>query len=70
MNWINITEQMPEIGTSVLATNGQRIRVAHTEDFSAGVFFIEDGQDGYSLEDVTHWQPLPSLPNDKAEARY
>jgi hypothetical protein len=67
MTWTKASDQMPPKGVSVLATNGQRRRVAHVEEFYGELYFVEDGQDGYSFEDATHWAPLLEMPKTERE---
>lgn len=67
MSWIKASDKMPPQGVSVLASNGQRIRVAHVEEFYGNLYFVEDGRDAYSFEDATHWQALPDMPTAAKE---
>jgi Protein of unknown function (DUF551). len=64
--------------TWVLATDGKAWQVAKyriippwdDEDPStADARWVVYGRDGYKFENVTHWMPLPPLPNVKGEAQ-
>lgn len=70
MEWIACNDRLPDLNDDllpssdyVLATDGKGQWVAYIVGFDdEPIRWKEKGRDGYSLENITHWQPLPSLP--------
>ena len=77
MNWISVSDSLPEVGHAVLVTNGEIILVGQREDAPclAGEKkwqWIACGVSGYEWDwvfdayyapdPVTHWMPLPDCP--------
>ena len=76
MEWIKIEEQEPTTtnihssyakSENILATDGERVYLGYmlkigTED-NMSVYWKVAGPEIYTLEDITHWQPLPKLPS-------
>ncbi|MGV6989618.1 DUF551 domain-containing protein [Testudinibacter sp. P80/BLE/0925] len=73
--WIKCSEQLPEKDKRVLIYNGYEALAElceskkvpgrlywQTEDFNLNYGECEQ----LSFDEVTHWQPLPSLPSDVA----
>ena len=58
-DWIPCSERMPELNVPVLVHTGSGMRIDKAYDFGDGVSFYED-----LYGDVTHWMPLPALPQD------
>jgi len=77
--WINEKEQDPPDGKDcyshvksilVMATDGKRVRVAVKRRWADSEYPSDwqiSGSDGYGFYGVTHWMPLPSLPNVQAQ---
>lgn len=67
MDWISVKDGLPEPKTKVL--------VCGTAIGIATAYFWEEGHQnvpsspckGWSLMNVTHWAPLPKLPNGEYE---
>lgn len=71
--WIPVARQLPKVdgGTALLLTNGHYICQGYydvTEEQTGedtwevtGAHFETDGE-GFRLDDVTHYRPLPALP--------
>lgn len=61
--WRKCSEQMPEDGSDVLATDGEEIWLCYKTTMPDGLpWFQPNGQP--HIEGVTHWMPLPSAPNE------
>ena len=58
-DWVKCSERMPELNVPVLVHTGSGMRIDKAYDFGDGVSFYED-----LYGDVTHWMPLPALPQD------
>lgn len=76
MEWIKITDRLPDVGTAILgcingddeacilyvSINSKGLnftgQLGHTRDFFG--YGVEGWE--YSLEQLTHWMPLPSIP--------
>ncbi len=56
-DWIPCSERMPELDVPVLVHTGSGMRIDKAYDFGDGVSFYED-----LYGDVTHWMPLPDMP--------
>ncbi len=70
MDWIKIEDQTPKDGDKVITYfehTGIEIAIYKdlegTEDeiFGKNLFF---NKNGWLTDDVTHWMPLPDIPND------
>ncbi len=59
--WIKCSEQMPEERVRVLVYANQNVFVA---DFDMGRWF-SNISNSYVLGSITHWMPLPQLPEDQ-----
>lgn len=72
MNWIKCRHRMPNYDVDVLITDGEQIVMAYldydTDDFSGNRFDLfnasNDGKFCPEIINVTHWMPLPTLPED------
>jgi len=70
--WINIVDCYPKLKQTVLATDGHTIAVTtfnyneHIDEFHWDFFSSGCGCCDDSMENVTHWMPLP-LPPEKHE---
>ena len=81
-NWISVEERLPEMHTSndifghlesdrVLVMSYGRATVANLRQYHDDAFpalWIETGSDGYAMEHVTHWQPLPAMPGEEPKS--
>jgi hypothetical protein len=75
MEWIKVKDRLPEFGEEVLlACVGNRfgtrsIYIGYLDNIrKSGPVFIEQTSDDDDLTDnnkITHWMPLPDLPDDK-----
>ncbi len=66
-NWIKCSERMPAINTDVMVSDGKVVGMAACRRGRKGDKYfpvVHSGNDWDTLGDVTHWQPLPELPND------
>lgn len=67
MNWIKVEDELPEIGQRVIyyfehvgVHVGKFMKVDNNEDMPYGNIFY--GKSGFLTDDVTHWMPLPEIP--------
>lgn len=58
--WVPVTERLPEVRTEVLVHDGFHQRLIATLE-ADGVW--RDGVESLRLDHVTHWMPLPPLPD-------
>jgi hypothetical protein len=63
MGWIPVDEKKPEPFKDVLVTDGTEITVGYYS--TSRPWSGWETPENYS-GDVTHWQPLPELPDDKS----
>ena len=62
--WRKCSEEMPEDGAEVLASDGDGIWLCYKTTMCDGSpWFQPDGQP--HIEGVTHWMPLPSAPREE-----
>ena len=62
--WRKCSEEMPEDGAEVLASDGVGIWLCYKTTMSDGSsWFQPDGLP--HIEGVTHWMPLPSAPKEE-----
>jgi hypothetical protein len=68
--WIKCSEILPEIGVSVLSTDGELIATTsmnyndYTKEYYWSYFSSGCGCCDTDMKNVTHWMPLPSPPKD------
>ena len=61
--WRKCSDELPEDGAEVLATDGEGIWLCYKTTMSDGSpWFQPDGLP--EIEGVTHWMPLPSAPKE------
>ena len=61
--WRKCSEELPEDGSDVLATDGEEIWLCYKTTMSDGSpWFQPNGQP--HIEGVTHWMPLPKAPEN------
>ena len=59
--WRKCSDELPEDGSDVLATDGEEIWLCYKTTMSDGLpWFQPNGQP--HIEGVTHWMPLPKAP--------
>jgi hypothetical protein len=58
MKWIKCSQEYPNVWVDVLIYDGVDIRVAHFRDDA----WIDSHM--YIHEEITHWMPLPEVPNE------
>jgi len=68
--WISVKDRLPEIGVDVLISYGglpfyHLAFLTHNGDIKW--FNGNHSNTEYSLDDVTHWMPLPEPPKDAKE---
>jgi hypothetical protein len=61
MEWISIKEKIPEIGMSVLVSDGTQICIAFIQSMNKKFTQINTW-DHWIHESITHWMPLPEPP--------
>ena len=62
--WRKCSEELPEDGAEVLATDGEEIWLCHKDTVCDGSPWFQ--QDGLPhIEGVTHWKSLPSAPKEE-----
>jgi len=64
--WISVKDELPKAGRAVLlCVKGERRAVVGYIDMRDGLWVVHGESITYNPTDdfVTHWQPLPSLPN-------
>lgn len=61
--WIQVSEQMPEIGDIVLTAMGGVVNVGEMECSAANCRFFTSVISGRELP-ATHWMPLPAAPQE------
>mgnify|MGYP003611479202 FL=1 len=59
-DWIPCSERMPEYDSEVIVENGNYILNDKCYDFGDGLCFYDDNDSS-----VTHWMPLPEMPEVK-----
>lgn len=70
MTWISVNDRLPEKNKSVLVITKKRsIFIAACDDQNAyklsSVWFLRnDEYVGYTIDNVTHWMPLPEAPKE------
>ena len=65
LRWRKCSEELPEDGAEVLATDGDGIWLCRKDTICDGSpWFQPDGLP--QIEGVTHWRPLPSAPKEQA----
>jgi len=62
MEWIKVSEKLPEKFESVLVYDGKKIFLAYIHINSW--ICVCECYEGSSVIDVTHWMPLPEKPKD------
>ncbi|HBY5350830.1 TPA: DUF551 domain-containing protein [Klebsiella pneumoniae] len=65
--WIQVSEQMPEVGDIVLTAMGGVVNVGETECSAANCRFFTSVISGRELP-ATHWMPLPAAPQEVSDA--
>ncbi|WP_171890058.1 DUF551 domain-containing protein [Klebsiella pneumoniae] len=65
--WIQVSEQMPEVGDIVLTAMGGVVNVGETECSAANCRFFTSVISGRELP-ATHWMPLPAAPQESSLA--
>lgn len=62
--WRKVSEELPEDGAEILATDGEGIWLCHKDTISDGSpWFQPDGLP--QITGITHWQPLPKTQEGK-----
>ena len=65
LRWRKCSEELPEDGAEVLATDGDGIWLCRKDTICDGSpWFQPDGLP--QIEGVTHWRPMPSAPKEQA----
>ncbi|MCK9460616.1 MAG: DUF551 domain-containing protein [Proteobacteria bacterium] len=58
--WISVNDKMPEEGTYVLTCDYKNKESVLTARYKEGQFYIFS----FIVDIVTHWMPLPEVPNE------
>ena len=71
--WIPVSERLPEEGELVLALVSEQnlTNTGQVRDRRIAIFSPEDGERGWRIGagKVTHWMPVPLLPEDNSNVR-
>lgn len=62
--WISVKDKLPPIETEVLVANSCYIYVGELLDKGYEQYWVENVE-SLRLDGVTHWQPLPPLPQEE-----
>lgn len=63
MNWIKCDEQMPPIDKDVLVFVNDKYKNIYVAHFTGSEWYCFcECIEGSSVKDVTHWMPLPKIP--------
>lgn len=62
--WTSVEDDLPGIDISVLVVDGDECVVAFRTGYTFNSGWVSS-RGGYDLDDVTHWRPLPALPEGK-----
>jgi hypothetical protein len=70
LKWISVKDELPEEGTNVIVSDGKTVTDdctfmpwgGHTE-FTWQVHAYGYDNDSHTVENVSHWMPLPDAPN-------
>lgn len=63
-NWIKCSEKWPEPYETVLVTHRGFILMAHMAVYEEKKVWALHFVDFYKPSDITHWHPMPDLPDD------
>jgi hypothetical protein len=74
MGWISVTDRLPPDGDVVLAWIGDHVAVERWMErhespvsWSSATLPIGPSWDDHEFEDITHWMPLPSAPQQASQ---
>jgi hypothetical protein len=67
--WISVKDRMPEDDVSILICSKRKTISKATYSSSMGRYNIADSDYWYNELDVTHWMPLPDLPESEDGAK-
>lgn len=62
--WVSVRDRLPEIGVEVLVYDCGFMGVWSLNKTDQGVFWEDGHGDQYSVDEVTHWMPLPEPPEE------
>lgn len=62
MEWVSVSNKLPDLDKRVLAFDGYEIYVAWIDDTSIGNWKYSECCGCYTFNDVTHWAQLPKPP--------
>ncbi len=62
MEWIKVSEKLPEIGIDVLIWDGDARSIGYFNGISFNDFTLQEHGNACRNDKVTHWQPLPEPP--------
>jgi hypothetical protein len=72
--WVSVTDRLPPDGDVVLAWAGDHVAVERWMErhespvsWSSATVPIGPGWDDHEFEDITHWMPLPSAPQQASQ---
>jgi hypothetical protein len=60
--WISVEDRLPERCVRVIVSDGRDVCIAYREDDGDEWFPIDYGY--VSVENITHWMPLPDVPQE------
>jgi hypothetical protein len=64
--WVAVGDRLPEDGQDILFSANDFVeRVIFRGNFNKGDELFETYSDKYTVSDVTHWMPIPPLPEVK-----
>lgn len=64
MEWIKVTDKLPEKGVDVLICGGGYVRIMERMDWVEPYGWTDLEGPPMDADEVTHWQPLPPAPEE------
>jgi hypothetical protein len=65
MMWIKVKDRLPDEDRAALVTDGRHVTLGDWTLKDGWVLSREDKAIGFTADSVTHWMPLPELPQQE-----